>query len=434
MRPSPSLALVALAFSYVPVTHAWGAAGHEIVATIAQMYLHPTVIPTICSFLSDSDKSPSGSCHLAPLATWADRFKYRMRWSAALHYVGALDDHPSKTCAFPGARGWAGAKQDNVLDGIKNTTGLLEEWVEGDVGDATAGEAVKFLVHFVGDMHQPLHLTGRDRGGNSVKVLWGRRQTNLHSLWDGLLIAKALRTVPQNYSRPLPGNYPQVEAALRGTIYDSYIRRILWEGALHDWADELPTWLECPSPASGSVAVQDSEGQGGMWQTVLGGLSDLYARATKEGTEINPDGPIVCPYHWAQPLHKLNCDIVWPPALDAPPFDVRFNDAHSHDHKHDSEDSVDLEALALDGKQLLDLDTPEYAGVIEKQKILERLLLQGGVRLAGLLNYLFADEGIVGSNASAGKSRDERRAFLWDLQVKQLPVIKLDWFGRVSTQ
>ena len=146
--------------------------GHEIVATIAQIYLHPSVLPTLCGILDEPH------CHLAPISTWADKIKYRMRWSAALHYVGAIDDYPPNDCAYPGPSRWAGNKEINVLDGVKNVTGLLADWVNQDANDATASEALKFLVHFLGDMHQPMHLTGRDRGGNSARVVWDSRQTS----------------------------------------------------------------------------------------------------------------------------------------------------------------------------------------------------------------------------------------------------------------
>ena len=138
------------------------------------MYLHPSVPPTLCKILLDE----SPNCHLAPIATWADKFKYRMLWSAPLHYVGAIDDYPPKDCAFPGPNGWSGTKEINVLDGIKNVTGLLADWVHQDASDEIANEALKFLVHFLGDMHQPLHLTGRNRGGNLAKVMWDGRLTS----------------------------------------------------------------------------------------------------------------------------------------------------------------------------------------------------------------------------------------------------------------
>lgn len=152
------------------------------------MYLHPKVLPTLCGILDESDARGS-ECYLASIATWADKFKYRMRWSAPLHYVGAVDDNPPDKCAYPGAGGWAGKQEINVLDGIKNVTGLLQDWVGNDATDATANEALKFLVHFVGDLHQPLHLTGRDRGGNSFKVKWDRRHTSKCMLWLLLLFA-----------------------------------------------------------------------------------------------------------------------------------------------------------------------------------------------------------------------------------------------------
>jgi S1/P1 Nuclease len=113
-----------------------------------------------------------------------------MRWSAGLHYVGALDDHPSDTCLFPGDRGWAGRANVNVLGGVRNVTGILEDWVDSegcalgdgrpydDELDGPANEALKFLVHFLGDMHMPLHLTGRDRGGNGDKVTFDGRITS----------------------------------------------------------------------------------------------------------------------------------------------------------------------------------------------------------------------------------------------------------------
>jgi len=62
-----------------------------------------------------------------------------------------------------------------VLDAIKNVTRLLEDWTRGEANDGTANEALKFLVHFMGDLHMPLHLTGRDRGGNSDTMSCGDR-------------------------------------------------------------------------------------------------------------------------------------------------------------------------------------------------------------------------------------------------------------------
>ena len=120
----------------------------------------------MCSIL------PSYSnCNLAPVAGWADKFKYQMRWSSQMHYVNGVGDHPAEKCVF-GQEGWQGPPGINVLSAIRNTTMWLEKGYEG------AEEALKFLIHFVGDLHQPLHLTGRAAGGNGIKVRFNRRITS----------------------------------------------------------------------------------------------------------------------------------------------------------------------------------------------------------------------------------------------------------------
>ena len=188
---------------------------------------------------------------------------------------------------------------------------------------------------------------------------------DLHSLWDDFLIAKAISVLPSNYSLPLP--YPKIEGALQGASYDPYIRHILREGTLDKWANELDGWLSCPTPAS-EFSVVEAES---TWQKVLSGLSKFNSLHKKQGVEINPDEDVVCPYFWSQPLSALNCDIVWPKQLTLKEYESNLEIAE------------------------LELDTPEYAGVIKQSMLLEKLLAQGGIRLAGLLNYLFADESIA---------------------------------------
>ncbi|KAG6899885.1 hypothetical protein C0995_004783 [Termitomyces sp. Mi166 len=374
-----------LASASLPTSLAWGAAGHEIIATIAQIHLHPTVLPTVCDILNFTSTNPDEpQCHLAPIASWADRLRFKMRWSAPLHYIGGLGDHPPDLCKFPGSQGWEGKL--NVLGGVRNTTTLLEQYVDGESSISTANEALKFLVHFMGDMHMPLHLTGRDRGGNSNKVKFGARTTNLHSVWDSLLIAKAIRETPRNYSAPLPSQ--QIEFALRDTIYDPYVRRIMWEGILSQWSSELSGWLICPTLSASSS----------RWQKVLSAF-------TFDPSDTDDDK--FCPYHWAQPIHSLNCDIVWPPELDQPPYNgglfaVPSESENSrgacdgfgldgdHDHNCDTEEN---NAIREPRHPLLQLETPKYAGVIKDDLIIEKLLAQAGIRLAAVLNWLFADYG-----------------------------------------
>lgn len=152
ITPAAFLTCLSLTLS-LPLVHGWGSEGHEIVATIAQIYLHPTTHNAACRIIQQD--ANAGSCHLAGVATWADEIKQQpeYKFSKQLHFIGAVDDFPSKSCIFPGPRGWN--SELNVVSGIKNTTTILLDYVEGKETGGRAEEALKFLIHFLGDMHQP---------------------------------------------------------------------------------------------------------------------------------------------------------------------------------------------------------------------------------------------------------------------------------------
>lgn len=164
--------------------------GHEIVATIAQSYLEPQVLETVCSILANDAEVDQvrgdAPCYLSTVASWADKIRFRARWSGPLHYVNGNGDHPPNDCRFPGPGGWSGRERGNVLDAINNVTTILTYFAQGSSATGApdlAQEALKFLIHFVGDMHQPLHLSGRDRGGNGDKVHWDNRVTSVYACW-----------------------------------------------------------------------------------------------------------------------------------------------------------------------------------------------------------------------------------------------------------
>jgi hypothetical protein len=66
----------------LPRVIAWGAAGHEIIATIAQIHLHPHVRQKLCTLLP-----PEARCHLAPVAAWADQVRGHYPGTAPMHYI-----------------------------------------------------------------------------------------------------------------------------------------------------------------------------------------------------------------------------------------------------------------------------------------------------------------------------------------------------------
>ncbi|CAL1708981.1 unnamed protein product [Somion occarium] len=260
---------------------------------------------------------------------------------------------------------------------------------------------MKFLIHFIGDMHMPLHLTGRYRGGNGAKVTFDGRVTNLHSLWDGLLISKALRTIPQNYTHPFPAGTSDVdiESHLRGTIYDPYVRRVVYEGfgtgpARGRFTEESQEWLSCPQGQQSSFWASA--------QTFLG--------LRTAGDERRWDDDVLCPYAWAKELQKLNCEFpIWPRELDQPPYNHSVFSPLLDDVDEDTEAESDyvysLPSIDEFGRprphpDLLELDTPEYAGQIEKAWLVERLISMAGARLAGILNGLFLEDELTKANST----------------------------------
>ncbi|KAG9125431.1 hypothetical protein FRC07_007625 [Ceratobasidium sp. 392] len=375
----------AIALSLATPALSWGAAGHEITATIAQIHLLPSAQKEICNILP-----AHFNCRLSSIAAWADKIRGlpAFRWTSGLHYINPIDDWPPQNCAF-GETGWK--TDQNILAGIVNVTRGVES-LEGNQRDY----ALRFLVHFVGDIHMPLHLTGRDRGGNEDRVRFDGRITNLHSLWDGLLIAQRIRTLP-NYTHPLPTaptpSIPpealernrQIEKWLKGAIYDPYIRWIILEGIYGWWSDEIEDWSVCPQLASvgrsyprplpidsfGGLVEPKSDG---LLEMLSKSAQSIFARKTQASSPPfeDPTDVPVCPYHWAAPIHQLNCDFIWPANLTSP-----------HDPEHPGRTPA---------KDLIELDTPEYAGRIRRDKVIEKLMAVGGLRLAAVLNELLGSE------------------------------------------
>jgi hypothetical protein len=160
----------------------------------------------------------------------------------------------------------------------------------------------------------------------------------------------------------------------------------MWEGIMGQWKHDIQTWVSCPA--------SDNSSSGGIWQTVL----SLF----KKDVAAQTDDAAMCPYAWAKPINELNCDFVFPKALDLPPYNLQSLDCDSHspDSAHLSPDSevdlVDSKGRYCAGSKggdgpYLELDTPEYGGKIRNEFVVEKLLAQGGIRLAGVLNWLFAD-------------------------------------------
>jgi nuclease S1 len=185
------LALLLSVLVFSPAAMAWSALGHRLVGELAERHLSPAAEAQVKLLLA-GEPDPT----LAGVAIWADqlrdndpeRFKQTSRW----HYINT----PPGICAYQPARDCPDG--NCVIAAIERQRAVLADRRQPL---AARRDALKFVVHFVGDIHQPMHANNRDdKGGNDFQVslrtdiepeAWARNRyangvmgTSLHSVWD----------------------------------------------------------------------------------------------------------------------------------------------------------------------------------------------------------------------------------------------------------
>lgn len=160
--------LLLLPFVLMPF---WGFQGHKTVALIAQKHLNPEVNTVVSSYL--------GKETMEDVSTWAD--EHRSPQTAVWHYINLPMGLP-RTDFEKAVKN----SENNIYEAIVNS----EKTLRNDKASTEAKiKALKYLIHFVGDAHQPMHVSRKeDKGGNSIQVRYDGKGTNLHSLWDSGLI------------------------------------------------------------------------------------------------------------------------------------------------------------------------------------------------------------------------------------------------------
>jgi hypothetical protein len=167
----------------------WGPEGHEIVASLAQTRLTENAKRGIRLLLGDAS--------LASVANWADEVRPERDETYNWHFVdiptSASGFSDERDCFLPNSRhkGSATDHHNCVVDRIEIFKKLLSD---SNAPREDRIEALKYLVHFVGDVHQPMHAIGEAAGGNGIAVTefgstqCGRHPCNLHGAWDSGLI------------------------------------------------------------------------------------------------------------------------------------------------------------------------------------------------------------------------------------------------------
>jgi len=167
--------IAALACATTPA-HAWGPTGHRIVGQIAADNVSGRTAAEISLILDPGET-------LAEVSTWPDEQRsdpdpYWQKTATPWHWVTIA---PGKTYAEVGA-----PPEGDAMSALTAFTKTLRDDKASREDKALA---LRFIVHIVGDLHQPLHNgRGNDRGGNEFKVEWFGKPSNLHSVWDGSLL------------------------------------------------------------------------------------------------------------------------------------------------------------------------------------------------------------------------------------------------------
>ncbi len=220
-----SLALLGALLLPLSPAAAWWEYGHQTVARIAYLEVNPQTRAGIDRLLREAKLLDTPTCPAKTIedaAVWpdcvktlGDRFSYAYNW----HFVDidvCKPFDPKGPCAGGNC----------VIAQIERNQRLL---ADKTLNPRERLMALAFLVHFVGDLHQPLHAAERDgdQGGNKLRVHYGviGGRMNIHSVWDGLLAERAISTVPGGANGLLAGTTPDGHAAMAA-------------GSVEDWAKE----------------------------------------------------------------------------------------------------------------------------------------------------------------------------------------------------
>ncbi len=265
MFPKSNAVLIFLALG--STAWAWGITGHRVVARLAAQKIPPATGARILAALdADSDttcRQTDLADRLACVSTWADDVKRTtMRFTSNWHFV----DIPRNESSYQPARDCRPTPRgDCLIQAVERLRTALTD-PDSTATPQSRAEAVKFLVHFMGDLTQPLHcITDGDNGGNGKVVTWfGDAQNefghwNLHSVWDDGLISRspvlsAAGPPEVVYTRALLARDP-----LPDSPEFSHDALVGWALESHDAGVKF-TYGTLPDPVQGSAAGPEQTG------------------------------------------------------------------------------------------------------------------------------------------------------------------------------
>lgn len=182
----------------------WGVTGHRTIGEIAEKHLSKKAKKQIDNLLQGQG--------LAIVSTFGDEIKSDDKYDKyyTWHFVN-----------FPFDTKYENSKKDkngDIVMGIDYCINILKD------PNASQEDKVfylKFLVHLIGDLHQPLHVgRSEDKGGNDIKVLWHYKKSNLHRVWDSDMIEFYNMSYSELSSNAKSLSNAQIQNIASGTVLD----------------------------------------------------------------------------------------------------------------------------------------------------------------------------------------------------------------------
>jgi hypothetical protein len=249
----------------------WGPDGHEIVAAIAKSFLGKNATK-LCKTLL-----PEVSGDIVQIANWPDQVRRlpEYAWSGPCHFINT----PDWACNYNRNRDCHDehGNQGYCVDGaVQNFTKRVQDM---RLGQNQQAEALKFLVHFVGDIHQPLHVGfTTDEGGNTIEGTFEGEHTNLHVVWDSHIIIKRM-------TDDFHGSQ------------DSYVTWLIKQ-LNGPWSSQAAQWRQCSSPSQDNACSSD-------WASESIGLACTNAYVEADGKRHVATG-----FRLSDPYYTRNLPIV----------------------------------------------------------------------------------------------------------------------------
>ncbi|KAI4342965.1 hypothetical protein MLD38_027523 [Melastoma candidum] len=189
--------------------YGWSKEGHVMTCQIAQSLLKPDVAEVVGHLLPAYAKGD-----LSSLCIWPDQIRHwhKYHWTSSLHFI----DTPDDACSF------------DYSSAVQNFTSQLLHYKDGTADRRyNMTEALLFLSHFMGDIHQPMHVGfSSDEGGNTIELHWFHRKSNLHHVWDRDII---LTAAADYYEKDMSLLLQDIEANYTDGV----------------WSDDTSSWTNC---------------------------------------------------------------------------------------------------------------------------------------------------------------------------------------------